>query len=74
MPTFEYSKIDLATAPNRSDDVALLTAAGTEGWELVCITNNGIAYFKRTVLEPSPVVPDEPVPRKRTTRTRAAIE
>ena len=70
--TFEYRKVDLSTAPNRSDDVALLAAAGTEGWELVCITNNGIAYLKRTVLEPSPLVP-APAP-KRTTRARASTE
>lgn len=44
---WEYDKIDLNCPPRKSDDVDLLNAAGREGWELVHITSNNIAYLKR---------------------------
>jgi Transposase, Mutator family len=37
-----------ATWPNTSE-LDLLDKAGEEGWELVVITSNNIAYFKRQI-------------------------
>jgi hypothetical protein len=49
MQQWEYTKIDLNSASARRDDIELLTDAGNEGWELVTITVNNIAYLKRVV-------------------------
>jgi hypothetical protein len=52
MPQWEYRRLDLNDAPRRSDDLDVLNRAGSEGWELVSITNNGIAYVKRQIPDP----------------------
>ena len=49
MQQWEYTKIDLNSATARRDDIEFLTDAGNEGWELVAITVNNIAYLKRAV-------------------------
>jgi hypothetical protein len=49
MPQWEYSKRDLGQVPAKIDDIDLLNEAGREGWELVGITANNIAYLKRQV-------------------------
>lgn len=58
MPQWEYNKIDLSNVSARSDDVDLLDEAGRDGWELVSITANNVAYFKR--LSGSPAAAAEP--------------
>ena len=73
LPT-KYRKVALSSTPSRSDEVPLLNAAGSQGWEMVCITNNGIAYFKRAIPDPTPVAPEAPAPRKRATRARVKTE
>lgn len=57
MPRWEYRKIDLNDVPRRNDDVDLLTDAGEQGWELVTIATNSVAYFKRQIAEPPPARP-----------------
>jgi len=52
MPEWEYSRINLNEVPRRTDDIDLLNDAGKEGWELVTITTNNIAFLKRSVGEP----------------------
>jgi hypothetical protein len=47
MPQWEYSKRDLGEVPAKIDDIDLLNDSGREGWELVAITANNIAYLKR---------------------------
>lgn len=47
MTEWEYRKIDLNQQRPRSDEVDMLNAAGADGWELVAITSNNIAYLKR---------------------------
>jgi H-NS histone family len=47
MGQWEYRKLDLSVAPRRGDAISTLNMAGSEGWELVSITQNGIAYLKR---------------------------
>jgi hypothetical protein len=44
---WQYRKISLNELPRRTDDMDLLCHIGREGWELVHITPNNIAYFKR---------------------------
>jgi hypothetical protein len=49
MPGWEYLTIDLNDLPRNSDEIDILNDAGHEGWELVAITRNKIAYLKRMV-------------------------
>lgn len=49
---WEYEKIDLNTVPPKADDIDVLDRAGRDGWELVAITRNNIAYLKRQVAAP----------------------
>jgi hypothetical protein len=49
MPEWEYRKVDLNDPPREETDLDLLDKAGGEGWELVVITINNIAYLKRQV-------------------------
>jgi len=49
---WEYRKIALNDHSSRSDDIDLLSALGEEGWELLTITANNIAYLKRPLHEP----------------------
>ena len=49
MTQWEYSKIDLSRINPRSDDIELLNDAGQDGWELLTIAPNNIAYLKRSV-------------------------
>jgi len=47
---WEYTKIALNEVPRRGDDIDLLRDAGEEGWELVAILENNVAYLKREVM------------------------
>jgi DNA-binding protein H-NS len=47
MIEWEYRKLVLNDVPRKSSDVELLCDAGEEGWELVAILANNIAYLKR---------------------------
>jgi hypothetical protein len=49
MPQWEYLRLDLSDTPRRGEEVDVLNNAGREGWELVTITNNGIAILKREI-------------------------
>ena len=46
---WDYRKIDLNQYRPRGDELDLLNAAGGEGWELVGISSNNMAYLKREV-------------------------
>ena len=46
---WEYRKVALNDHSRRSDDIDLLSALGEDGWELVTITTNNIAYLKRAM-------------------------
>ena len=47
MPRWEYRAIQLNATPPRSEDIDVLNDAGEEGWELIGITTDYIAYLKR---------------------------
>jgi hypothetical protein len=64
MAQWEYCKVDLGTIPSRSTDVDLLNDLGNEGWELVNIMPNSIAYLKREL--------PASVPSKSARRTKPA--
>ena len=49
MPEWQYRKIDLNQLPRRTDEINVLCDAGEEGWELVTILQNNVAYLKREV-------------------------
>jgi len=55
VPEWEYSRINLNEVPRRTDDIDVLNDAGKEGWELVTITTNNIAFLKRQIPEPAKV-------------------
>jgi len=44
---WEYRKIDLNQLPRKTDEIEALCDAGEEGWELVAILANNVAYLKR---------------------------
>jgi hypothetical protein len=52
MSLWEYDKIDLNSLPRKTDDLDVLNDAGKEGWELVIITGNNIAFVKGPVDAP----------------------
>ena len=51
MPEWKYRKIALNFHGPQGDELDLLNAAGADGWELVGITSNNMAYLKREVAE-----------------------
>ena len=52
MPQWEYRKIDLNNVPAKASDLDALDDAGKDGWELVGITANNVAYLKRMLEDP----------------------
>jgi hypothetical protein len=58
MRRWEYKKLALNEAPRRGDEIDLLCDAGDDGWELVAVLPNGVAYLKREV--DGHVVAEEP--------------
>jgi len=54
MSAWEYRKIDLGDLPREANDLDLLAKAGDDGWELVVITINNMAYLKREIRKPRP--------------------
>jgi hypothetical protein len=49
MPKWEYTIISLNDLPFKPGVIEVLNDAGKEGWELVAITLNDIAYLKRQI-------------------------
>ena len=54
MREWEYRKIALNQLSPKTADVDVLNDAGDEGWELVAILPNNVAYLKRQVGESVP--------------------
>jgi hypothetical protein len=49
MPQWEYTTLYLSQLPRRTLETDVLNALGRDGWELVCILSNGLAYLKRQI-------------------------
>lgn len=47
MITFEYMKLDLNTLRGRESELDILNRAGSQGWELVSISQINVAILKR---------------------------
>jgi len=65
MPQWEYRKIDLNEVPRRTDDIDLLNDAGKDGWEVIDITTNNVAYLKRRLDDDAPAKELPPAKRAR---------
>jgi len=48
---WEYQKINLNELPRRRNEIDVLCDAGGDGWELITILPNNIAYLKRELVE-----------------------
>jgi hypothetical protein len=53
MPEWEYMTIDLNDLPPGTAVIDALNRAGKQGWELVAITLNHIAYLRRQIAKPA---------------------
>jgi hypothetical protein len=57
MAKWEYSKTDLNGLARKTAEIDLLNDLGRDGWELVNIAPNNLAYFKRPFVGPTPAMP-----------------
>jgi hypothetical protein len=63
MVRWEDLTLDLAYLPAKTNDVDVLNKAGEDGWELIAIASNHVAYLRRQVDDPD-------APNDRSTRRR----
>ena len=49
MTRWEYRTIDFGELPPRVRPLTVLNTAGGQGWELVAIVANNVAYLKRPI-------------------------
>jgi hypothetical protein len=68
MPQWEYRKINLNGLPRRTEDIDVLTDAGEQGWELIAVAPNNMAYLKRPIESSAPA--QQTVAPARTTRRK----
>ena len=71
MVRWEYLTLDLANLPGRIDEIDVLNDAGEEGWELIAIMTNKVAYLRRPIDDPARVSRQLPLVRRRKTAIRA---
>jgi hypothetical protein len=62
-PEWEYRQIHLSDLPRKVDEIDLLNDAGEDGWELVGIASNNVAYLKRQ-MPGGPAAPTRSARRK----------
>ena len=67
MMRWEYRKIDLNDVPSKISDIDILVDAGRDGWELVGVSANNVAYLKRQLDDPAA----RPTVRRRSASSRA---
>jgi hypothetical protein len=65
MVRWEYLTIDLAYLPARTDEIDLLNEAGEQGWELIAIMSNHVAFLRRQVDNPADAPANPPTRRGR---------
>jgi hypothetical protein len=66
MHRWEYKIVSLSETSRKERDIDVLADAGDDGWELVAVTPNNLAYLKR------PADPPTSPPRTRRASTRSA--
>lgn len=54
MREWEYRKLDLNDLPRKRTDIDVLCDAGRDGWELVSVNANSMAYLKREIVVSAP--------------------
>jgi hypothetical protein len=54
MSEWEYITVNLSDLPRDTGELDLLNDAGKNGWELIAIVSNNIAYLKREVAKAKP--------------------
>ena len=59
MSRWEYLRLDLYAHPPKDSDTDVLTKAGREGWQLVCLSIHGFAYMMRSLDDGPEAVPDD---------------
>ena len=67
---WEYQKINLNELPRRSKEIDVLCDAGEDGWELIAVLPNNVAYLKRELDERCPRPQNPTVARRREARGR----
>ena len=72
MTQWEYRKIHLSGLPPGGGDIDILNDAGADGWEIVGVTINNVAYLKRQLVEPEPVQKTQPPARPTRRKPTAA--
>jgi hypothetical protein len=64
MQVWEYRQVDLNDLPRKTHEVDVLNELGDQGWELVGILGNHVAYLKRRAVavsrSSSPAPPKTP--------------
>jgi hypothetical protein len=70
MQQWRYRKIDLNELPPKTDEIEILNGAGDEGWELVVILTNNIAYLRRQLEDETPALDARSTRRKSTTNPK----
>jgi hypothetical protein len=65
MARWEYLMIDLAYLAARTGEVDVLNDAGGQGWQLVAIMTNHVAYLRRQVENPADAPAERPTRRRR---------
>ena len=63
MARWRYMTIDLANLRARTNEIDVLNEAGADGWELICVSCNNIAYLRR--VEDPADAPDDRLQRQR---------
>jgi hypothetical protein len=72
MPEWEYRTLDLSDVPRGASEITLLNQAGEQGWDLVTIARNNIAFMKRPVVSARRVQPPVGPRATRTTGNQGA--
>jgi hypothetical protein len=55
---WQYRKINLSELSRGGSDIDLLCDAGQDGWELVAVLPNNVAFLKRSQSETAPIDED----------------
>jgi len=71
MPQWQYREVHLSD-PRQTWAVEFLNKVGEQGWELIAISTNNVAYLRRQIEDPAhlPATPLSAASRRRKTAPR----